>query len=342
MSEIQPNPAGGPRGAPDRFRPVRWLPGPHAQTVGAALLPAGPSAALACEIVELPDGDFVEAHWAAPRDPRRPVLVILPGLEGSSDSAYARRMIRAGRAAGWQAVVLHARGCGRLPNRLPRGYHAGETADLALFLDRLTRSRPPASVAAVGYSLGGNVLLKYLGERRGAAALGAAAAVSVPYDLADAAHAINQGFARVYRARLLRRMRYRLRQGIGSGRLSRRWRPALAANDFRSFDDLFTAPCHGFRDVDDYYARCSAGAFLAPIARPTLLIHAVDDPFMTPACLPDPRHLPVDVHLEALPAGGHVGFVSGGSPWRPATWLEPRILAFLARQTDGRQAVAPP
>jgi predicted alpha/beta-fold hydrolase len=285
------------------------------------------------EIVELPEGDFVEAHWALPRLPGTPVVVILHGLEGSSGSPYAGRLAAACADLGWQSVVLHARGCGDRPNRLPRGYHAGETADVAVFLDWLAGTGH-GRVAAVGYSLGGNVLVKYLGEHREHAGVVAAVAVSVPYDLADSASAVDRGLARVYRARLLGLMKQRLRQGIETGRLDERWTPALAAGDFRSFDDLFTAPVHGFSGVDDYYRRCSGGAFVAGIRKPTLLIHARDDPFMTAAALPDRTQLPPGVRLEAFASGGHVGFISGGTPWRPRWWLEPRITDFLAPLLD--------
>lgn len=316
-----------------RFRPAWWLPGGHLQTVGASLLPGPRPPARERTVFELPDGDFVEADWTAPRRPGAPLLIILHGLEGSSDSPYARRIAAAADAAGWQAVVLHARGCGGTPNRLPRGYHAGETGDLAAFLDAVP-GMGHERVAALGYSLGGNVLLKYLGERGAAAGLVAAAAVSVPYDLADSAAAVDSGFSRLYRDRLLRSMKRRLREGIESGRLNRRWTAALDARDFRTFDDRFTAPAHGFRDVDDYYERCSAGRFLRGIRVPTLLVHAADDPLMTPACIPARDDLPAEVALEVSPAGGHVGFVSGGAPWRPESWLEGRIMAFLSGRLE--------
>ncbi len=310
------------------FRPAPWLAGRHAQTIGAALLPGGPRAALEREIVELPDGDFVEAHWVLPRRPDARLLVILPGLEGSFESSYVRRLLPAAARAGWQAVVLHARGCGGMPNRLPRGYHAGESGDLAAFLGSpsLTGHRV---VAAVGYSLGGNVLLKHLGESGRHTPLAAAVGVSVPYDLARAADAVDRGVARLYRNRLLRKMKARLRQGIRSGRLPARWSPALGARSFRSFDDDFTAPCHGFASAADYYERCSAAGFLESVERPTLLIHALDDPFMTPECVPDPARLPPVVRLEVSPRGGHLGFISGGTPVRPKTWLEEPVMAFL-------------
>lgn len=311
------------------FRPARWLAGPHLQTLGAALLPTPPVPARERAVFELPDGDFVEVHWSSPRRPGAPLMVVLHGLEGSAESRYARRILAAADATGWQGVVLHARGCGGTPNRLPRGYHAGETGDLAAFLEAAP-SMGHETVTAVGYSLGGNVLAKYLGERGPAARLVAAVAVSVPYDLRDAAAAVDVGFARLYRNRLLKLMKRRLREGLDSGRLDPRWAAALEARDFRSFDALFTAPVHGFTDVDDYYDRCSARGYLSRIRKPTLLLHALDDPLMTPACLPDAAQLPPAVRLEAYPEGGHVGFVSGGTPWRPATWLEPRILGFLS------------
>lgn len=327
-SAEEPGVPGRPVSEPAAFRPAVWLKGPHLQTLGAALLPCPDPPPLRREVFELSDGDFVEADWTPPQARARALVVILHGLEGSSDSPYARRLALAAHAMGWRAVVLNSRGCGGTPNRLPRGYHAGETADLAEFLDAAKRTY--SRTAVVGYSLGGNVLVKYLGEKGHAASLTAAVGVSVPYDLHDASAAINRGFSRVYRNRLLRLMKNRLREGISSGRLDSRWAAALHARDFRSFDDLYTAPAHGFAGVDDYYDRCSAGSFVSGVRAPTLLIHARDDPFMTPACLPARADLPPGVELEAYPSGGHVGFVSGGPPWRPRTWLEGRITAFLA------------
>jgi predicted alpha/beta-fold hydrolase len=230
---------------------------------------------------------------------------------------------------GWQTVVLHARGCGGTPNRLPRGYHAGETRDLGVYLDALV-ARGHERIAAVGYSLGGNVLVKYLGETGQSAPLVAAVAISVPYDLRASAASVDKGFARLYRNRLLDQMKKRLQQGIDSGRLGSRWSAALEARDFRAFDDLFTGPAHGFSGADDYYDRCSAAGFLSSVRKELLLIHALDDPFTALGELPAPETLPAGVRLEASPSGGHVGFVSGGTPWRPRFWLEPRIVRFLS------------
>jgi len=305
------------------------LPGPHLQTIGAALLPSSGPRSYHREIFELPDGDFLEADWFLPPRLDRPLVVILHGLEGSSDSPYARRLALAADAMGWQTVVLHARGCGGTPNRLPRGYHAGETGDVGIYLEALA-ARGHDQVAAAGYSLGGNVLVKYLGETGETAPLVAATAVSVPYDLRASAESVNRGFARLYRDRLLAQMKKRLREGIESGRLERRWAVALAARDFRAFDDLFTGPAHGFSGADDYYDRCSSGGFVSSVRKDLLLIHALDDPFTALAKLPEPEMLPPCVRLEAYRSGGHVGFISGGTPWRPRFWLEHRLVAFLS------------
>ena len=311
------------------FRPAPWLPGAHLQTVAAALLPSPGPRRYHREVFDLPDGDFVEIDWFLPPRGDRPLVVILHGLEGSSDSPYARRLALAADALGWQAAVLHARGCGGTPNRLPRGYHAGETGDFGVCLDALV-ARGHDRIAAVGYSLGGNVLVKYLGEQGERAPLAGAAAVSVPYDLHASAAAVNRGFARLYRNRLLTQMKQRLREGIRSGRLESRWAAALEARDFRTFDDLFTGPAHGFAGAEDYYDRCSAGGFVTSVRKDLLLVHARDDPFTTPASLPSAEALPPNVRLEVFPSGGHVGFICGGTPCRPRFWLERRITAFLA------------
>lgn len=329
MSTSGHRPGPGGTGASPAFRPASWLPGPHLQTIGATLLPSPGPNRYHREVFELPDGDFVEIDWSGPPRGNRPLVLILHGLEGSSDSPYARRLALAAEALGWQAAVVHARGCGGTPNRLPRGYHAGETGDFGLLVDALV-ARGNDRVAAVGYSLGGNVLVKYLGERGEDAPLVGAAAVSVPYDLRASAAAVNRGLARLYRNRLLTQMKQRLRQGIESGRLERRWAAALEAPDFRTFDDLFTGPAHGFAGAEDYYERCSAGGFVSSVRRELLLVHALDDPFTTPTSLPRAEGLPPNVRLEVFPSGGHVGFICGGTPCRPRFWLERRITAFLS------------
>jgi predicted alpha/beta-fold hydrolase len=212
---------------------------------------------------------------------------------------------------------------------LPRSYHAGETGDLHAFLAMLRRREPHTPLAAVGYSLGGNVLLKWLGEQGGNAPVEAAAAVSVPYDLSDAARRLRQGFSRVYERYLLSSLQAALMQK--RARLPLPWeRDEIASiTSLREFDDRITAPLHGFRDANDYYARATCRPYLTTVAVPTLLIHAADDPFMSPTVVPAGRELSRATLLELSPHGGHVGFIAG-ERWAPHYWLETRIPAFFA------------
>ena len=308
------------------FRPAWWLPGPHLQTLWPNLLRRIPRVAVRRERLELPDGDFVDLDWTL--NDSGPLAIILHGLEGSVRSHYAAGMLQALQRCGWRGVVLHFRGCSGVPNRLARGYHAGDTADLDTLVRVLRAREPDAPLAAIGYSLGGNVLLKWLGEHGDQAPLIGAAAVSVPFDLAAAAQRLTRGISRLYQWVLLRRMRRSM---------IRKWRsngqPVSATLDsirsMREFDDRITAPLHGFAGVADYYARASCGAFLKSIHVPTLILHALDDPFMTPAVVPDSTALSPAIRFELTATGGHVGFVMGDRPWRVRYYPEVRLPAFL-------------
>jgi predicted alpha/beta-fold hydrolase len=230
---------------------------------------------------------------------------------------------------GWHACVMHFRDCGDYCNRLPRRYHAGETNDLRFFVARLAASEQIGPIAAVGYSLGGNVLLKYLGEAADATPVRAASAVCVPLDLHVCAKALNNGFSKLYQAYLLARMKKALRRKFNPHTAAFNWDKAMAARTFGEFDDVVTAPLHGFRGMDDYYDRASAMNFLRAIERPTLIINSKDDPFMTPEVIPAPDLLSWHIRLEVSDFGGHVGFIDGGTPWRPRFYLPERITGFL-------------
>ncbi len=282
------------------------------------------------ERLELPDGDFLDLDWSG--DSSGPLAVVLHGLEGSSRSHYVAGIMHALRLHGWRSVLLHFRGCSGTPNRLARGYHAGETGDLD-YVVRLLRQREPATpIAVIGYSLGGNVLLKWLGEQGAQAPIIGAVAVSVPFMLANAAVRLNTGVSRLYQWSLLHRLRASMRdKWHGQGR-SDGVAMLESLRSLREFDDRVTAPLHGFAGADDYYARCSARGFLQQIRIPTLILQARDDPFMTPDGLPDPQELSACIDFELTDTGGHVGFVSGTSPWRARYYPEERLPAFLNEQ----------
>ena len=284
------------------------------------------------ESLELPDGDVTAVDWVVdanePPD-SAPLLIILHGLESSAESAYARMIMQAAAGQGWRCCVLHFRDCGDYRNRLPRRYHAGETNDIRYFLDTLVTGGKTSPIIAAGYSLGGNVLLKYLGEVGEATPLKAAAAVCVPLDLYKCAEALNIGFSRLYQWYLLKSMKQSVRGKFDRHTAAFDWERTMKARTFAEFDDAVTAPLHGFACMSDYYDRCSSSQFLKDIARPTLIINALDDPFMTPGVIPHRDRLSECVTLEVSEKGGHVGFVHGGTPWRPEYYLPPRLVGFL-------------
>lgn len=284
------------------------------------------------EGLELPDGDVTAVDWVIDTDnlPKStPLLVILHGLESSGESAYARMLINATARAGWRCCVLNFRDCGDYRNRLPRRYHAGETSDLTFFLKQLVENGQEGPLLAAGYSLGGNVLLKYLGEAGAESPLSAAAAVCVPLELDKCSDALNTGFSKLYQHYLLKSMKESVRRKFDRHTAAFDWDRAMAATTFAEFDDAVTAPLHGFNDGNDYYAKCSAARFLERIEKPTLIVNALDDPFMTPDVIPHRDRLSEHVTLELSDSGGHVGFIEGGTPWRPKYYLPPRILQFL-------------
>jgi predicted alpha/beta-fold hydrolase len=312
------------------FRPAWWLPGAHAQTLWSALAYRPPLPALRRERLELPEGDFLDLAWTGSDGP---TVIVLHGLEGGLRSPYICGILRALSARGFRAVLMLFRGCSGEPNRLPRSYHSGETSDLRHVIATLRRRVPGGRLHAVGYSLGGNALLKYLGESGATSGLATAVAVSVPFVLAEAADRLNRGFSRLYQWWLVRALQKKIGikfnhkpSPVPLDRLSQFW-------SFWEFDDAVTAPLHGFRDAADYYQRSSARQYLRQIRTPTLILHAADDPFTTPAAVPQPEELAPDVTLELSATGGHVGFVSGTWPWAARYWLEERIPAFLTEHS---------
>lgn len=310
-----------------RFSPAWWLRNRHLQTIVPNTFRPLPRQEIRRERIELPDGDFVDADWTARTD--GPIVILLHGLEGSVRSRYAAWMLKRLHDAGYRGVLLHFRGCSGEMNRRASGYHSGHTADFDHFVHRLREREPGVRVAAIGYSLGGNALLKWLGENSATHVLETAIAVSVPFRLEQCSAAINRGVARIYQAHLMKRMLQTARRKLHLIRAAGHEPAFEKLRTFRDFDDALTAPLHGFKDADDYYARSSSAQFLRYISTPTLVIHAVDDPFMTPDTAPRDDEVSPQVNVEISECGGHVGFVAGRWPWRPEYWLETRILAHL-------------
>ncbi|HTM61109.1 MAG TPA: alpha/beta fold hydrolase [Burkholderiales bacterium] len=293
----------------------------HWQTISAALFPP-PAVHFERERWATPDGDFIDLDFAG--DARAPLMVLLHGLEGSSDSHYARLLARAMPAAGWRVAIPHWRGCSGEPNRKPRAYHSGDTKELDWILRRF-HENAGHQVDVIGVSLGGNVLLKWLGERAGEATaiVRRAAAISAPLDLAAAGAALDRGLSRlIYTRMFLSTLKPKsLAQldrfpGIfDRATLSR-------STTFREFDNLYTAPRHGFRDVDHYWTSSSSGPWLERIAVPTLVLNARNDPFLPERALVDAsRKTAPNVLLEFPRTGGHVGF--------RGPWLAQRLIKFF-------------
>jgi len=308
------------------FKPAWWLPSPHLQTLWPVMFRRRAVPDLSHERFELNDGDFVDLCWSRKTD--RPVVIVLHGLEGSVHSHYAGSLMCSLENAGFRPVFMHFRGCGEEPNRLPRSYHSGDTQDLAQLVDYINRTSDTSVHAAIGFSLGGNVLLKWLGQTGDSNPLQCGVAVSVPFILADAANRLQRGLSHMYEIHLKNSLKRSYIEKF------KRIESPLDVEisqlkGFWEFDDRVTAPLHGFSGVDHYYAESSCRQYLAGIKVPTRIIHALDDPFMFSATVPDENELGEQVELLLARNGGHVGFVTGKFPWKPEYWYEQKIIEFL-------------
>ena len=313
-----------------------WLRGGHAQTIYASLAAPRPRVAYRRERWETPDGDFIDLDWldqpssvtrhSSPAE--QPLVVLFHGLEGSSRSHYALALMAEVARRGWRGAVVHFRGCSGELNRLPRAYHSGDSAEVDWVLRRLRPQSP--RLFAVGVSLGGNALLKWLGETGASArdVIDQAAAISAPVDLMAAGNALDRGFNLVYVRHFLLSMKKK-----SLAKLARY--PGLfdaarvrAAGTLREFDDVVTAPLHGFRNTDDYWTRASSKPWLRKIEVPALMVNARNDPFLPASALPAPHEAATSVVLEQPATGGHAGFVSGRFPG-DLGWMPGRVLEFF-------------
>ena len=321
-----------------QYRAPWWLPGGHAQTIYAALASPRPRVAYRRERWETPDSDFVDLDWTdaqsvVSRQPPAvsvPLVVLFHGLEGSSRSHYAQALMAAARDRGLRGVTVHFRGCSGEPNRLPRAYHSGDAAEIDWVLRRLRSGNPGTRLYAAGVSLGGNALLKWLGESGASArqVVDRATSVSAPLDLMAAGDALGRGFSRAYAWHFLRTLRQKslvkLDRFPGLFDAAR----VRAAFTLREFDDIVTAPLHGYRDTDDYWTRASSKPGLARIRVPTLVLNARNDPFLPATSLPGRNAVSSAVTLEQPDEGGHAGFVSGPFPGN-LDWMPQRLLEFF-------------
>jgi len=315
------------------FIPMKGFSNPHFQTILPTLLNKKGKALFIHERFELPDGDFLDLAWKKlPSEDSRSIIIIFHGLEGSVHSPYAYRMMDALDKKGFNSVVMHFRGCFSELNRLPRAYHSGETGDGKAFIAHLGKHYPAHALAAVGYSLGGNMLMKMQGELGDASPLFAAVSVSAPLRLEMTADHINSGASRFYQKILMDSLKKRLLEKFEQHDyekiLGLKKEDVPSWKSFWEYDDLFTGPIHGFKNAEDYYTRSSAQQYIKQIKIPALIIHAKDDPFMPVSVLPDEATLPSNVLLEVSEHGGHVGFV-GGTFFNPSYWLESRVVRFF-------------
>jgi uncharacterized protein len=329
------------------YTPAWWVPGAHLRTLWGKLARRPPVLETRVERWAMEDGDEIELHRLEPEGAgasHHGRLLVLHGLEGTIRSHYLRGLLTLAHDRGWAADALIFRTCNGEMTRARRLYHSGETTDLDAVARRLVREHPGQPLALAGFSLGGNVLLKWLGEHGGdlPPEVRAAAAVSVPFDLERGSRFIERGFSRVYGRHFLRTLRAKaqtklqLEPGLYDARALERARTLF------DFDDAVTAPVHGFADAADYYRRSSSLGFLSSIRRPTLLLSAYDDPFLPPAVLDEVAtvarsntYLSVEFHQR----GGHVGFISGRAPWSVRYYAEDRVMGFLeARLCEDSQS----
>jgi predicted alpha/beta-fold hydrolase len=314
------------------YRAPAWLPGGHVQTIYASLRSHAAPVRYRRTRWDTPDGDFIDLDWAdgPPDDRHRPLLAVFHGLEGSSRSHYALALMDFAQRRGLRGVVVHFRGCSGELNAQPRAYHSGDSAEIDWVLRRLRAEVPASPLHAAGVSLGGNALLKWLGEQGPGAGevLASAAAISAPLDLMATGDALGEGlnmiYTRMFLASMKRKILAKLERFPGIVDAA----AVVRSRTLREFDGLVTAPLHGFRDTDDYWTRASAKPWLGRITVPTLVLNARNDPFLPAGALPSPAEVAAAVTLEYPESGGHVGFLSPPFPGSQG-WLPGRILGFL-------------
>ena len=315
------------------FEPAFGLKNRHFQTLYSSFFRKQIVLNSSVEVFELDDGDFIECFWCEkPPCDNRDIVVLFHGLEGSYKSSYIQGIMNSLKNVGISSVLMHFRGCSGKVNRLPRAYHSGDTADAKAWIEHLVKQYPNSNLHAVGYSLGGNMLLKLLGEWKDKSPLVSAVSVSAPMQLDISANTVNKGFAKIYQRYLLKHLKtslYKKYKNHPMQKLINLEKNSIKnIKTFWAFDDAYTAKIHGFGTAKEYYKRSSAKQYLKSIKTPTLIIHAEDDPFMTKEILPNKSEISDSVKLEIYPHGGHVGFISG-TVLKPIYWLENRIVDYI-------------
>jgi len=324
------------------YSPAWWVPGGHLQTLWGKFFRRQTPAPTVVERWDTPDGDFLELHRLV-AERNAPRMLVLHGLEGTVHSHYAQGLLNEAARRGWGADLLLFRSCSSELNRTRRFYHSGETGDLAFVLEAIAREFPTSPLALAGVSLGGNVLLKFLGEKGDdlPPQLKAAAAISVPFDLAQSSKRINHGLSKLYQRFFLDSLRRKAQEKAQRFPDLAPQHRIAALRTLEDFDNLITGPLHGFRNAQDYYERSSSLPWLGRVRLKTLLLSAVDDPMLPPEVLDEVRETAKRnrvLRVEFVKRGGHAGFVTGSLPWRPFYYAEHRVGEFFAEQFDQASA----
>ena len=308
------------------FRPSFWLPEAHTQTIWASKFRHLTCPDTKREQIELADGDFINLFWLSEK--KAPIVLIVHGLEGDLSSNNVKGMFIAISKIGWNGVLLLNRNCGGITNRTQRTYHAGETSDLDLIVNLIKNRSPKIPLMVFGYSLGGNILLKWLGEKGANAEINAAAAVSTPFDLGSSSATMEKGFSRIYQNHFINLLR------SSAKRKFQNLPPLFNPGDIdkigslREFDEKITAPLHGFENADHYYSESSCKKFLKNIQVPTLIMNSMDDPFLDKETFPLQKDVSDFVELEFHEKGGHAGFIFGNG-LKKFSFIETRIPDFF-------------
>ena len=320
----------------DKFKPAFGLRNRHLQTLYSSFFRKPLSLEFDIEKFKLDDGDFVECYWhKRPQDGEtKPIVVLFHGLAGSYKSPYIQGTMSKLAQNGFSSVLMHFRGCSGVQNSLPRSYHSGDSGDAIAWLTHLKQRFPHIKLFGIGYSLGGNMLLKLLGELKDSSPLSKAISISAPLQLDICAYKMNSGFSKFYQRHLLKDLNKSLEQKYNKhdmkSLINLDKKDVKNLKTFWEFDDVYTAPIHGFKSAKDYYTKCSSRQFLKEITTPTLIIHSKDDPFMTTEILPKPSELSSKIEIELFEHGGHVGFI-GGNIFNPKYWLEDKIISYFKK-----------
>lgn len=314
-----------------KFKPAWWLTNAHFQTLAAKFFRRKQKLATITETLELPDGDFIDLAWTEKpqKNNTRPIVVILHGLEGSKDSHYAKGMLNAIKERGWVAVLMHFRGCSGKPNRQASSYHSGDIRDISYLTKQLISRYQQCAFSVLGFSLGGNVLTRYLAQVPNNP-YRSAAVICAPLDLASCSARINQGFSRLYQKYLLQMLKDSTLEKIATKIINNIKTTQLdTINTIYDFDEQITAPLNGFTSAQHYYQQASGNPVMEKIKLPCLFIHAADDPFLNHHLSIPQQKLPEHLTFEVSSHGGHVGFIHGNNPFKPQYWLEQRVPDFL-------------